>query len=312
MIYTFNAYIHTHTRAHTRTLLHLCFFLKAPTINTHTHKHTHTNTHTHQNKQNTRINTQELLLPTLSHAHAHTHARKHTHNNTLYTHTHTRKHTQRHDSAVTQKMFPPPIPPSPTHAAPTHYNPHTPPLPPHALPLPLHDGLVAANLMDDWQCRHNIIAVVNLDPVDGSRFDTDLSVLPLLPSATASFLHIGSEFGNLSTSFASMSSSCAPLHRNYQAFFDVSPPPSWELELLKVGHMQFLDDAPTFCVPCALLRQICVEGSGPDAEVRRISQTAMIAWLFGSWAHSDISFYTGSWAEAMSQQHLALSRLHLS
>ena len=40
-------------------------------------------------------------------------------------------------------------------------------------------------------CRHVVRAVVNLDPVDGSAFDADPSVLPLLPNASARFLHIG-------------------------------------------------------------------------------------------------------------------------
>jgi len=40
-------------------------------------------------------------------------------------------------------------------------------------------------------CRHVVRAVVNLDPVDGSAFDADVSVLPLLPNASARFLHIG-------------------------------------------------------------------------------------------------------------------------
>ena len=45
-------------------------------------------------------------------------------------------------------------------------------------------------------CHYVIRAVVNLDPVDGSPFDDDMSVLPLLGNASASFLHIGSELGN--------------------------------------------------------------------------------------------------------------------
>jgi len=47
-------------------------------------------------------------------------------------------------------------------------------------------------------CKHGIRAVVNLDPVDLSSFDRDVSVLPLLPSTKTSFLHIGSELGNRS------------------------------------------------------------------------------------------------------------------
>jgi len=35
------------------------------------------------------------------------------------------------------------------------------------------------------------------------------------------------------------------------------PPPSWVLKLLRVGHMQFLDDPPPLCVTCALLRDLC-------------------------------------------------------
>lgn len=33
----------------------------------------------------------------------------------------------------------------------------------------------------------------------------------------------------------------------------------------------------------------------------------MIAWLFAAWARYDISEYTGAWAEALAQQHLAIT-----
>lgn len=106
-------------------------------------------------------------------------------------------------------------------------------------------------------------------------------------------------------------------------------------------HMQFLDDAPSSCLECSILRHMCPEGSRADSSVRRISQarvpqprrppatppartllpaastltaashtqTAMIAWLFATWAHYDISQYTGAWLDVLAQQHLALSRL---
>ena len=87
-------------------------------------------------------------------------------------------------------------------------------------------GMTEGNL----KCTTGILAVVNLDPVDGSTFDSDPSVLPLLSRAKATFLHIGSEFGNRTIGPVS----CAPSGRNFEAFFAASPSPTWLLELLQV------------------------------------------------------------------------------
>ena len=115
-------------------------------------------------------------------------------------------------------------------------------------------GVDASAAGGAFVCRHTIKAVVNLDPVDGSGMDKNPSVFPLLPNASAVFLNIGSELGN-QTSASGIA--CAPAGRNYDAFFAASSSPSWLLKLLRVGHMQFLDDPPPLCVTCALLRDLC-------------------------------------------------------
>jgi pimeloyl-ACP methyl ester carboxylesterase len=145
-----------------------------------------------------------------------------------------------------------------------------------------------------------IAGIFGIDPVNASpRSGTDYpSALTNMSKTNAPLAVTGADKGGQGLQ------PCAPTNDNYAKFYDAASSPAWELLLLETGHMQFLDSR-TGCIPC----WPCTNGSTPDATVRQLTQTAMIAWAEKTIRNADISLYTtGKWIQEQISKKLAKSR----
>ncbi|TNE46624.1 MAG: hypothetical protein EP343_23770 [Deltaproteobacteria bacterium] len=150
------------------------------------------------------------------------------------------------------------------------------------------------------QADARVVAYFGIDPVDSNPPFTSggPSAVKGMANTKAAIAVVGADksAGGLQP--------CAPTADNYEKFYNASSSPAWEILLKDVGHMQFLDSRQG-CLTCLA----CAAGSAPDAEVRTITQTAMIAWSERATRQANISTYlTGSWLQGWQQKGRLQSR----
>lgn len=141
------------------------------------------------------------------------------------------------------------------------------------------------------QADIRVKAVFGIDPVNsappGQQFGTNYpSAFPTMASLQGPLAVVGAD--KASQGFQP----CAPAADNYEKFYNAAPSPAWEILITESGHMQFLDSR-SGCLSCFA----CSNGQTPDATIRSITQTAMIAWGEAHLRAAGIASYlSGSWA----------------
>jgi dienelactone hydrolase len=103
-------------------------------------------------------------------------------------------------------------------------------------------------------------AIVAIDPDDSGEVS---AIEPYTRSLTIPLLLIGAELGWDAPDF------CAPMDKNYQRFFEQSPPGTLEMTLIGADHVLMLDD------PERLGYNLCRSGWADPASVHAEALTAM-------------------------------------
>eukprot|EP00002_Diphylleia_rotans_P003021 TRINITY_DN1200_c0_g1_i1.p1 TRINITY_DN1200_c0_g1~~TRINITY_DN1200_c0_g1_i1.p1 ORF type:complete len:343 (-),score=66.48 TRINITY_DN1200_c0_g1_i1:291-1319(-) len=97
---------------------------------------------------------------------------------------------------------------------------------------------------------------------------------------------VGAEFGGLRKS----GPACAPVKCNHEWFFNQASSQQWNVLFLETGHTQYVDIVPPPAV------DPCVQGSLPDATIKYLTQSLLVAWAEKTIRNQNIDDYlTGSW-----------------
>jgi len=137
-----------------------------------------------------------------------------------------------------------------------------------------------------------------LDPVDAAPGQTSDLAVPGMAKTQAPLAVVGADKGG--DGFQA----CAPKDHNYAKFYDAATTKAWEILLKDAGHMQFLD-TQSGCLACIA----CAKGQTPDATVRQITQSAMMAWAeFTIRGRDPAAFVTGTWLQGWLAKQALTSR----
>eukprot|EP01004_Peranema_trichophorum_P005851 NODE_4694_length_1129_cov_31.135189_g4161_i0.p1 GENE.NODE_4694_length_1129_cov_31.135189_g4161_i0~~NODE_4694_length_1129_cov_31.135189_g4161_i0.p1 ORF type:complete len:336 (+),score=47.67 NODE_4694_length_1129_cov_31.135189_g4161_i0:40-1008(+) len=148
------------------------------------------------------------------------------------------------------------------------------------------------------------IGVVGIDPVDCPPPFHERT--PAYPSAVeglyqnktrAKLAYLGSELGGEKT-FGIVA--CAPTSCNYQKFYAATNSPTWSIEVMKVGHDQFMNPRPSL--------NPCVSGSGSDDFTSDTAATVTVAWAEYVMRNVNIQQYITTWASNLQAKGLIISQ----